>query len=1073
MNKLYRSLLLTSGLAAALAGCGDDLTIVDPPAPPPPPPPAVRQVSVAPDGVTVSPGQTLQMSAAVTADAGCNAATTWSSSDITRATVSASGLVSVLPAAPSGSIAIRATATCATGGATGNGVATLNVVGTTVTAVTITPPSAQINAGTSLSAPGTLQASATVAGTNSPAQTVVWSSLDGTLASVSATGLITANAQSLGGPVVIKACSTANPAVCGTMSLTVVIPAPASVQIQAVTFNNGTNNVPVNLTNVKAQIEIALNVEAGSRNITRVDALVGGQVVATQTFASASAAAAPEAAATLIILSTNTAQVRQNGSVFVPVIFNGNSAITANLYVSGSSTPLASNAIPVVMNNPDAIIRRPSGTRPASLAPTATTPVVTSLNDGETYYKGTQTVEGYDYIAFGRAVPQSVALDSDVCGGSDNLISGGAATTGIVVGGLYDCGGVEGGNDVVEVSSTAYAVGAVGPDGTPLTRPESVSCGSLSVAGAAIASSSGISTVGTAFLVGGENRWNMICPPVGSAPGESFVDNKGPAVTIGTVAFNDSFDQPWVNAGYAFGQDMTASDGGDLIGSGVAAGFPKARSYAVDCPAPNLPTQTGADFAETSTSNNIDGQRICTYAEDLLGNANWTGASNYFGVDFGAPTVRFLGATPPAATPLPVLPASTLVAVANDPTSIYSIAAPPPAQAFGLEAIDGRSGFHQGVALSTCGTGAGCYPASYTFTRLTATGTANAIIASYGLPTPLNDTYVRSIELPILGATAPVTGLGGVGYYNWSGNVTDRAGNTSSTIARNFAADHLLPPNITGLGFNTGFYTPGAAAPFGFSANDDLEIIDATAAVSMHIPTLAGTALRYPFGSLSPLGTRWDATITNVVNGALASIGYFLFRVDEMCTAAATPYPACPAPLVFPYINSSKIPFTTSQVITDGLYNVGAPGAVNGGKLPTVVSANVNDVASQTAAAPIAAPMLSSQFNPSTGISEQWSAADLISWSGSTTEVAASVVGTHVASTSIVNPYFEGASLWRLNGTEWTYCAAFPAPVRTDNGQHRFWKYTVLIPTTGACLVGTTWRIMGTKAGAGLFGGVI
>jgi hypothetical protein len=82
------------------------------------------------------------------------------------------------------------------------------------------------------------------------------------------------------------------------------------------------------------------------------------------------------------------------------------------------------------------------------------------------------------------------------------------------------------------------------------------------------------------------------------------------------------------------------------------------------------------------------------------------------------------------------------------------------------------------------------------------------------------------------------------------------------------------------------------------------------------------------------------------------------------------------------------------------------------------------------------------------------------------------VVATHVASTSIVVPYFDGASLWRLNGTEWVYCAAFPAPVLTDNGSHRFWKYTVAVPTSGACTVGTTWRVMGTKNGAGLFGPV-
>ncbi|MDX2058253.1 MAG: hypothetical protein SFV24_10660, partial [Gemmatimonadales bacterium] len=121
----------------------------------------------------------------------------------------------------------------------------------------------------------------------------------------------------------------------------------------------------------------------------------------------------------------------------------------------------------------------------------------------------------------------------------------------------------------------------------------------------------------------------------------------------------------------------------------------------------------------------------------------------------------------------------------------------------------------------------------------------------------------------------------------------------------------------------------------------------------------------------------------------------------------------------------------------------------------------------------ITAPMLATQFNPSTGISEQWSSADLISWSGSLTLSPGNVVATHVASTTIRVPYFDSASLWGLVGTEWVYCSAFPAPALTDNGSHRFWSYTVAVPGAGTPCAGVvTWRVMGTKAGAGLFGPV-
>lgn len=137
MNRFYRSLLLTGIVAAGLAGCGDDVTVVDPPPPPPPPAPQVRSVTVTPDNVAVSPGQTVQMSANVTADAGATPTIAWSTSDATRATVSNTGLVSVLANAPSGPVSIRATASCATACGTASGAATLNVVPATANTPTV------------------------------------------------------------------------------------------------------------------------------------------------------------------------------------------------------------------------------------------------------------------------------------------------------------------------------------------------------------------------------------------------------------------------------------------------------------------------------------------------------------------------------------------------------------------------------------------------------------------------------------------------------------------------------------------------------------------------------------------------------------------------------------------------------------------------------------------------------------------------------------------------------------------------------------------------------------------------
>ncbi|MFN0180645.1 MAG: Ig-like domain-containing protein [Gemmatimonadales bacterium] len=1028
MNKFHRSLLLTGIVAAGLAGCGDDVTVVDPPPPPPPPPPSVS-VTVGPDGVSVSPGQTIQMAAAVTQDAGCAAAVTWSVSDAARASVSTSGLVSIAAAAASGPVAVRATATCATGGASANGVATLNVVGTTATGVTVTPATATLNAGTSLSAPQTVQLAAAVTGTNNPAQTVTWTSLDPVIATVSSSGLVTANNAATPGNVVMRACSTVNPNACGTSAIVVIVPDPASVQIQAVTFNNGTTNVPVNLVNVFGQIEIALNVESGSRNITRVDALIGGQVVATQTFTSAAPAAAPDApetAPTLVVLSTATTQLRQSGGIFVPVVFNGNSAITANLYVAGSSTPIASNAVPVVMNNPDAVVR----TSAAALTATSTTP--SAVNGGNTYFKGTQSIAGYNYIGFGKATPATVTLTSTTCGVSGNLIGAGSATSGLVLAGTYACAAVQGSNTVTETPTTTYAVGAVGPDGTPLVAPV------------------GVRTVGSAFQLNSESRWNMIAPAVGPSPGPLFVDNLAPTVTIGNVAFNDLFDQPWVNGSYAFAQDLGATDIG---GSGVAGGFPVAREYiGIACTSTNLPTQTGADFAETVTSNATDGKRICTYAEDQLGNGASSGASNYFGIDKVAPAVRIAGST--LATPA-IGPATVPAISSTANTTIWSIATMFAAtDAWGVEGLDTRSGFNQNAVpgfpaqesmqvLNPANNPASTFTAQSTFTC----GLTNP------LSVVLSDNYVRSAHLP--GAAVLDCGLGTPMYVWVALNATDRAGNAGTAITRNYAIDQYAAPVLASIGASTPLYTAGLPANFFLFGSDDLEIIEADLAIGYpNIATVTGTltSITKPLSAIAG-AQRWDNALTNILTAQTVTDPFFFGRVDFTCTGAAAPYASCAV--------------ADGKATTGADYNNAGPTFVNDEQNPTAVSAVAYDVASQ-ASGLVTTALLTAQ---TTDVAQQWSGADLVTWRV-LTPTGTTVQAEHKASTSIVVPYFDAVYVVRGNipaATSLIVCGAAPAPTLTDNGVNRFWTYTFTKASSGPCFTATgSWGAIGAKAAAGL-----
>jgi trimeric autotransporter adhesin len=145
----------------------------------------VTKVSVTPSTSTINPGNTLQLSAAATDSAGNaigSAKFTWTSSNLSAATVSSSGLVTAVAVG-------TATVTTSSNGVSAN--ATITVVApspATVASVTVSPTSGSVETGM------TLQLSATVkdsAGNVLGGRTVTWSSNNSAVATVSASGLVT------------------------------------------------------------------------------------------------------------------------------------------------------------------------------------------------------------------------------------------------------------------------------------------------------------------------------------------------------------------------------------------------------------------------------------------------------------------------------------------------------------------------------------------------------------------------------------------------------------------------------------------------------------------------------------------------------------------------------------------------------------------------------------------------------------------------------------------------------------------------------------------------------------------
>jgi hypothetical protein len=261
MSKLYRSLLWSGLVVAGVAACGDDVTVA------PPPNQGVQSVTVGPTGVTIAVGQTLQMAAAVNADAGVATTVTWTSSN---------------------------------------------------------PATASVNP---------------------------------------TTGLVTGVAS---GSVAITACSTVATGVCGQATVTVSAAAPATISIKSITNTViGTGEVPVNINAVAGQINVTLNLDAGSQQVSNVQVLIDGQVACQQGFSAIQEAAAKAQAALIaggdataalvveIVCSINTAAF--NPTTGVPTYLNGPRALTARVNLVGSA-PVATPSFPLVFANANVVV---------------------------------------------------------------------------------------------------------------------------------------------------------------------------------------------------------------------------------------------------------------------------------------------------------------------------------------------------------------------------------------------------------------------------------------------------------------------------------------------------------------------------------------------------------------------------------------------------------------------------------------------------------------------------------------------------------------------------------------------
>ena len=838
----------------------------------------------------------------------------------------------------------------------------------------------------------------------------------------------------------------------------------AKISINAITTGGG----PINLGNVFGQIEVALNIQRGEKPLDKVEVLLDDVIVATQTFSSA-AEGAPEMQETEVVtLNVPTNQVRQGENGKIPAVWNGQRILTAILYEVNGDQPLPTNEVPMVLNNQDVVL-------PAdfTFAHEEGVDCATGIGpnfEGETYCTGGTVLGWYEYVSFGTIQPEDVYPD-DFDGTTNpyeiTTVIEGSPETGQTVMNTMTYPDREGSTypDFYNGFEVDFPDGAQGPDGSVLQAPY------------------GFSRLGAEFTLSGQTRWFVITPdfdgampnaPEGPqmAPGfwvpdvdALYVDNLGPTVEVDgetgsayaseQVAFNDDFDEAWINQDYIFAGDIHAQDYG--VGLDVDETFTQLYdSEAAECAGDDV--ITGADLpAQTIASDGTpDGYQLCGRGADLLGNGDNSGPSNYFGYDNTQPLIRIHG-TEAAVTPAI---AGTDPTAAGD-SAVFNIAASyAGTETWGLEAVDTRSGLEQ--------TGVAGYPAMQTLSRTDVTGVtfcADVDDMENEMGTLLSDGWVRTSTEEAFTCDVALDAGTQQGYFRYEGYVVDRAGNESEHVEYFFMVDDDAAAEIGSMNFATPFYTPGEDADFTFFGSDDLEVIAGTFAI--RYPTIIGDV---DLVQQKTLGERWDGidpnfdadAFTTALSGITVTFEGILGRLDFTCDGTGAPYSSCPG------TDEGDMPTDSADFNTD----VGVDATA---LLPTdVLATDIIDAGSNPyGGAGDQVTFLPAQWTST--IAQQWVPSDIITWQIKE-PTADTFVGEHLTTTSVIEEYFDAVLLILNNGGELTNCGAVSEDdgLPRDNGLERYWEYEIDEPTEGLCAdvktanPAATYHMVGVKNGAAL-----
>jgi len=661
--------------------------------------------------------------------------------------------------------------------------------------VTVSPPSASIAVGDHF----TFVANVTATGNAS--RTVTWSTGDATIATVDQNGVVTGVK---GGTTSVIATST-DPNVKGAASVTVGAVVAPTVTIASINHTvAGTGSVPVDQSNVQGQIDVLVNLDAGTQKVSSVSLIMScngkDTTVQTQTISAGDIApiGADEAAST-VPFSFNTGAF--NPATGAVAFKNGVCTIKASA-VTSTGTVVASSGEQLTLNNPDNI----------SVTSITTTPSAGQLataNDatGLVWHAGAVSVTAVPVIFSSRSIASATI----------NLVN---------VSGLPALG--QGGT--LAPTSTIASIGGIAPASGVLTATFPNSTTAAGGVGKATVPLLGV-TVNTVDNTGNAG------PSVTAAAANSIrLDNTAPdlTATAPTVTFNQNSSGGWVGKNFVFspaaGSINLGSAGADTIHttSGTVAGV----DNVVDTTQASLSGGAFANFSSVSSlAESSSGSsyalrlKIC----DALGNCSTTSSSTpiaTFGVDL----------TPPSL--------SAVAGAAPKDNQVFNFGATPfTTAAFAVTDTSGTAGVTASGSNGVLAQVQGLVPGS---------GTSAATVCPVGNTSGSAPAVTcKSPNAQPLTFTIPST----AGEYTMTVQGVDQAGNTSAPITIHYYVDQAVPVVSGGVAVPASI-TTGTA--FTSSATDNMDVAAGNG-------SLQYTTLGVKFaeaGTGSPTGVTFDNALT-------------------------------------------------------------------------------------------------------------------------------------------------------------------------------------------------------------------